>query len=161
MPPSSLLLISSTLTSPEGRGSRALRRAVGCVRWGLSISLIKHGLIKGLRVPAQAEGLSHIMHKPLHWKKRKEKKSHSTCKKRLGQKWNLIQGEMLKPWFHIVLNIWQDLWRIFKLWCASILLLLTYLKLVFFILQDWSSCFSRLLSYRFQLWNEDSFCFHV
>lgn len=47
----------------------AQQRAVRCVRWGLSISLIKQELIKGLPVPMQAKGLSHIMHNLLDKKK--------------------------------------------------------------------------------------------
>lgn len=45
------------------------------LRGGLSISLIKQELIKGLPVPMQAGGLSHIMHNLLDDKKKKKKAS--------------------------------------------------------------------------------------
>lgn len=81
----------------------AQRWAVRRVRWGLSISLIKQELIKGLPVPMQAEGLSHIMHnlldkkKPLHTNKEIKSRVKSNSR-------GIVKGGL-----HVVLYTWQDL----------------------------------------------------
>lgn len=77
--------------------------AVHRVRWGLSISLIKQELIKGLPVPMQEKGLSHIMHnlldkkKPLHTNKEIKSRVKSNSR------------GIVKSGRHVVLYTWQDL----------------------------------------------------
>lgn len=103
-----LLHVYRHLTLPSSSFFNLIKRpaqqsAVHRVRWGLSISLIKQELIKGLPVPMQEKGLSHIMHnlldkkKPLHTNKEIKSRVKSNSR------------GIVKSGRHVVLYTWQDL----------------------------------------------------